>query len=240
MIRNYFLLNLLLIVVIAVLGNKLSHVVKHRMDIPAETGNAEVKKEESAAGHAEKILDENAVEVISSLDLFRPSRSAPSVENKAAEKPPLPNPPKLFGTVILNDNKTAILEQSDTKTTKVYRVNDTVSGYTVIDILEDKVVLMGNDEKVEVRLRDDKGVQQPARTIVRPSAAPAPQTIQQQTQRPAPQRRVRPVPPRRRPSRPVQPNTGNIAAPETPQPTPTPETPESPEADNPSDQEEEQ
>src|SRR4030067_13587 len=101
MIRNYFLLNLLLIVIIGVLGSKLYHVVKY----------------------------------------------------KAAEKPPLPSPPKLYGTVILNNNKTAILEQSDTRTTKVYRINDTISGYTVLEIHEDKVVLSGNDEKVEVRLR---------------------------------------------------------------------------------------
>jgi type II secretory pathway component PulC len=225
MIRNYFLLNLLLIVVIGFLGNKLYDVVKYRAEMPAEAVPGEVRKEDTAAGHTEKTLDENAFEPISVLDLFRPSRTAPSVENKAAEKPPLPSPPKLFGTVILNDNKTAILEQSDTKTTKVYRINDTISGYKVLEIHEDKVVLLGNDEKVEVRLRDDKGVQAPSRPITRPPIVTQPSQPGRQIGSPgtAPQRRARPVPPRRRPTRAVPPSVPPAEAPQTLQ---TPEAPE--------------
>ncbi len=237
MIRNYFLLNLLLILVIGVLGNKFYHVVKYTAEMPAEAGTGEVPKEDIAAGHADKALDDNAYEPISVLDLFRPSRSAPSVENNAAEKPPLPNPPKLFGTVILNDNKTAILESSDTKTTKVYRINDNISGYTVLEIHEDKVVLLGNDEKVEVRLRDDKGAQAASRSVIRPPIMP--QTSQplqpgRQIESPgaAPQRRARPVPPRRRPARTNPPDNINVPPAEVPQSPQGHETPEAPEAVN--------
>ncbi len=229
MIRNYFLLNLLFIVIIGVLGNKLYHVVKYTAEIPAESGTGEGRKEDIVVGRADKALNENAFEPISVLDLFRPSRSAPSVENKAAERPPLPNPPRLFGTVILNNNKTAILEQSDTKTTKVYRINDIISGYTVLEIHEDKVVLSGNDEKVEVRLRDDKGVQPPRRPIIRP---PQPSQPGSQIENPgdAPQRRARPVPPRRRPATTVPPDNINVPPSDVPQMPQAYETPEAPEA----------
>lgn len=233
MIRNYFLLNLLLILVIGVLGNKLYHVVKYKAEIPAEAGTGEVRQEDIAVGHTDKVLDDNAFEPISVMDLFRPSRTAPSAENKAAEKPPLPAPPKLFGTVILNNNKTAILEQSDTKTTKVYRINDTISGYTVLEIHEDKVVLLGNDEKVEIRLRDDKGTQAPSRSVIRPPIMP--QTSQPGRQiepGAAPQRRARPVPPRRRPARTNPMDNSNVPPAEAPQSPQGHETPETPEAIN--------
>ena len=234
MIRNYFLLNLLLILIIGGLGNKLYHVIKNKAEIPAGAATGEAPKE-AAAGHTDKALDETAVEAISVLDLFRPSRTAPSAENKAAEKPPLPPPPKLFGTVILNEKKTAILEQSDTKTTKVYRINDTVSGYIVLEIHEDKVVLLGNDAKVEVRLRDDKGVQAPGRPVIRPPTIPQPSQPGGQVESPGatPQRRARPVPPRRRPARANPPDNRTVPPPpEVPQAPQTPEVPETPESAN--------
>lgn len=219
MIRNYFLLNIFLILIIGVLGNKFYHVLTYSMELPAEAGTGEFQKEDIAVAHKDSVFDERVFDAISALDLFRPSRTAPLVEKKGTEKPPLPNPPKLFGTVILNDNKTAILEQPDTKTTKVYRINDTISGYTVLEIHENKVVLLGNDEKVEVRLRDDKGVQPPRRTVVRPSTLPQMSQPGSQIQSPgtAPQRRARPVPPRRRPARTVPPDNRNIAPPDVPQ-----------------------
>jgi len=232
MIRNYFLLNLLLIAIIGVLGNKFYHVLKYSAEMPAEAGEGEVRKEDMPGGYKVKGIDESIFETISAHDLFRPSRTAPLVEKKGAEKPQLPPPPKLFGTVILNENKTAILEQPDTKTTKVFRINDTVSGYKVLEIYEDKVVLLGNDERVEVRLRDDKGVQAPGRTTVRPPLT-SPQIPQPggQIQRPGvmPRQRARPVPPRRRPVRTVPPDNRNITPPETPQPQQEPEVPEAPE-----------
>lgn len=217
MIRNYFLLNLLLILIIGVLGNKFYHVLEYSAEMPIEDGSGVVPEEFVPVEHKDRAYDENAFEVISSMDLFRPSRTAPSVERKAAEKPPLPAPPKLFGTVILNDNKTAILEASDSRSTKVYRLNDTISGYTVLEIHEDKVVLMGNDEKVEVRLRENKGVQSQSRPVVRPPIVPQPgRQIQNQNPGAVPQRRARPVPPRRRPTRTIPPDNINVPAPEIP------------------------
>ncbi|MBI5663524.1 MAG: hypothetical protein HZC49_00325 [Nitrospirae bacterium] len=233
MIRNYFLLNLLLILVAGLLGNKLYRVVKYTAEIPAEAVTVEERKEDIAVEHADKAFDENAYEPISEMDIFRPSRTAPSAESKAAEKPPLPPPPKLFGTVILNENKTAILEQSDTKTTKVYRINDTVSGYTVLEIHEDKVVLLGNDEKVEVRLRDDKGAQTQSRPVLRPPTVPQPaQPGRQISPGAAPQRRSRPVPPRRRPTITPAPENRNVPPAEVPPSHETPEAPDTPEAEN--------
>lgn len=242
MIRNYFLLNLLLILFIGMLGNKFYHVLKYSAEMPLKAGNEQERKEYIAIEHKDKAFNEGSFEAISALDLFRPSRTAPLVKKKGSEKTPLLNPPKLFGTVILNDNKTAILEQPDTKTTKTYRINDTIAGYTVLEIHEDKVVLSGNGERVEVRLRDDKGVQPQRRTPGRPATLPQMTQPGRQTVNPGvvPQRRARPVPPRRRPVRTVPQDTVNITPPEVPQSPQTPDAADAPDAADEPAQEEEQ
>jgi hypothetical protein len=129
------------------------------VDIPLEPEMAAENMEDVKVKHREKVVSEASFKIIRDQDLFRPSRSAPSKTREKIEKVAAPkNTPRLFGTIILGDNKTAILEDSETKTTKTYRVNESVSGFVVSEILEDKVILLSGSEKVEVRLRDDKGI----------------------------------------------------------------------------------
>ncbi len=159
MLRNYFIINLILIIIIGFLGFELFSAFASYVDIPLEPEMATENKEDVRVKHKEKVVSEAFLKIIADQDLFRPSRSAPSIKKEKIEKTAAPkNTPRLFGTIILGDNKTAILEDPETKTTKAYRVNESVSGFVVSEILEDKVVLLSGGEKVEVRLRDDKGI----------------------------------------------------------------------------------
>jgi len=194
-LRNYFLLNLLLILIILVLGVKLYNILAYSPEIPLTASVSEVQKKDADIKGKGKVVNDSEYDIISRLDLFRPSRSASAKEDKKIETAPLKNPPKLFGTVILNDIKTAILEDPDSKKTKVYRIDDSIAGYRVSEILENKVVLSGNGDKVEVRLRDDKGIKPPKRPAARSRA-------KRKVKSPATQqRRSRPVPPRKRSTR---------------------------------------
>lgn len=196
MLRNYFLLNLLLILIILVLGVKLYNILAYSPEIPETASVSEIQKKDVDIKGKGKVVNDSEYDIISRLDLFRPSRSASKKEHKKIETAPLKDPPKLFGTVILNDIRTAILEDPDSKKTKVYRIDDVIAGYRISDILENKVVLSGNGNTVDVRLRDDKGIKPPRKPAVSSRGkrkVRGPGTAQQ--------RRARPVPPGKRSTR---------------------------------------
>ena len=91
------------------------------------------------------------------MDLFQPDRKLPAEKAPEAKQTVQPgNTPRLFGTIILGDKKTAILEDPDTKATKIYSINDSIAGYVVSEISSNKVVLLLNDESVEDKLQDEK------------------------------------------------------------------------------------
>ncbi len=197
MIRNYFLLNLLLMLVIGVLGFRLYNVLEYSPEMPVKADKKADRKDVAAAAGRDRVLNEKSFDAISKLDLFNPSRSASSAQEKKTEAPQLKNPPKLFGTIILKENKSAILEDPESKTTKMYRINDLIAGYRLSEIYENKIVLSRNGDTVEVRLRDDKGIKPAKRSTLR---TPAKREVKSRTSS-ARQRRTRPVPPRRRPTR---------------------------------------
>lgn len=226
MLRNYFLLNLLLALIIVGLGLELYDVISHPLQMPSEAVAEDIQRRSVDFTDRGKVINESDFDAISRLDLFRPSRTASLKNDKKTDLPPLKPPPKLFGTVILNGNKTAILQDSDTRSTKVYRINEFVSGYKVIDILEDRVILLANEDKVEVKLREDKGITSPSRSAIRPVPLPGSQMQNNST---TPPRRSRPVPPRRRAVVPPQQNNTNTPTPEVPQ---VPEAPRAPEVEN--------
>ena len=66
--------------------------------------------------------------------------------------------PDLFGTIITNESKSALIQDRVSKQTGVYSVNDEVAGFTVSEIREDAVVLTKNDKFVEIRLREYKDI----------------------------------------------------------------------------------
>jgi hypothetical protein len=200
-LRNYFLLNLLLLLIIGVLGVKFYNIIANKTEIPSEASVKGAQKVDKGIPSGNKNVNEGEFNKISDLDLFRPSRSAPAEEAKQSEVSPMKDPPKLFGTIIFDSNRTAILEDPETKTTKAYRLGDMILGYTISDISESKVVLTRDGDDVVVKLRDDKGVKTPVRTVQPGISTPSPVQRQVQTPGSPVQRRARPVPPRRRPAR---------------------------------------
>jgi len=200
MLRNYFLINLVLIIALSFLGVKLYGTFRATAGMPSPS-EIKQKKAKDVTERRSPGFNEASYEVITQNDLFRPSRSASKKKvEKTAEKAALKNPPKLFGTIILNNLKTAILQDTESKSTKSYKVNEQIAGYTISEILEDKVVLVKDGEKFEVKLREDKGIKTSKRPTVRTdrsikkSVKPATQTRQR---RPRRVRRNVPPPPRR-------------------------------------------
>ena len=189
MLRNYFLINVVLIIIIGFLSIKLYKVIEYSVDLPAEPTGKKIEKEIEVKPK-DKEIRETSFDVISKLDLFRPSRSPAPKKNKKTTGKALPEkPPRLFGTIILNNKKTAILEDPGTKTTKTYRINDSIAGFTISEILEDRVVLLSDGDRVEVRLRDEK------KGILSKAKRKPLRRVQSRKSK----RRTKPVPPRSQP-----------------------------------------
>jgi type II secretory pathway component PulC len=201
MIRNYFFINLILLIIISFLGSKFYRVYSQTFNVPSGTAVKQVQKETAPLTSEDTALDASHFQIISNMDLFRPARSPYKEDVKQQEVPKIP--PRLFGTVILGNEKTAILEDPNTKTTRTYRINDSVGGYVISDILEDKVVLSSNGEKSEVRLREEKKGLPPVKPMVVPQQQPQQTPQPTQPQQPQIQPRIqqqpvqRPVPPQR-------------------------------------------
>ncbi|MEK7309138.1 MAG: hypothetical protein AAB089_08710, partial [Nitrospirota bacterium] len=81
---------------------------------------------------------------------------------------------------------------------KQYNLNDSVSGFIISDIQEDRVVLLRGAEKIEVMLREVKD----ATSMMRP---PAVQQLPPQRPQPVTRPRIVPTPRRPIPQAPVQP-----------------------------------
>lgn len=199
MLRNYFLINLILLIIVGMLGLRLYKTWVKPLDIaeqktPQQTQkDKKISEDKKTEEKKELNFNETVYNVIVQKDLFRPSRSAPQVEEIPQQF--LANPPKLYGTIIMGNNKSAILEDPKTKTTRLYRLNDLLGGFTISDIQDNKVVLSMGDESIEVKLREIK-------TITAPRQQPVPQPVPQ-VQRPQ-QPQVRPQDSLQRPERPVR------------------------------------
>lgn len=183
MIRNYFLINIILLVIIGFLWTKFYKVYSNTYEIPSEATTKQIQKKTYQAVGNETAPDAARFQIISNMDLFRPSRT-PYKEDVKQQVIPT-NPPRLFGTVIQGNEKTAILEDPNTKLTRLYHPNESIGGYVISDILEEKVVLSRDGEKTEVKLREDKKGLMPVRPMVAPPPPlqqAQPKTLPQQQQ----------------------------------------------------------
>jgi type II secretory pathway component PulC len=193
MLRNYFLINVILIVVIVFLGIRFYDVYTRTMDIPRGPSAKQVRQEGAQVKSESRPVDPSLFQTISNMDLFRPARSPYRGETSQQALPKAP--PRLFGTVILDHEKTAILEDPDTKATRSYHINEPIGGYVISDILEDRVVLLSNGERSEVRLREEKKGLPPVRQQIIPLPTPS-KILPPQMQ---PQVQPQPVPPQQQP-----------------------------------------
>jgi len=101
--------------------------------------------------------------VIAEKNLFHPERTIP-VEKK--EKKPLPKPDfVLYGTLINSDTNKAFMDDLKApystpgrgKRQRILRQGDSLSGFKLKEVLEDRVVMTRAGESIEVRLDDQKG-----------------------------------------------------------------------------------
>ncbi len=225
MLRNYFLINLILLIIVGMLGLRLYKTWVKPLDITAQKTLQQTQQKDKKISEDKKTeekkelsFNETVYNVIVQNDLFRPSRSAPQVDEIPLQI--LANPPKLYGTIIMGNDKSAILEDQNTKTTRLYSLNDLFGGFTISDIQENKVVLSMGDESIEVKLREIKTITAPRQQPFMPQPPP-------QIQQPQPPQ-VRPQGSLQRPERPIRvpPNVpqGAVA------PSPPPAVPSSPPA----------
>ncbi|MEK7238578.1 MAG: hypothetical protein AAB012_03695 [Nitrospirota bacterium] len=194
MLRNYFLINLILLIIVGMLGLRLYKTWVKPLDIaeqktPQQTQkDKKISEDKKTKEKKELNFNETVYNVIVQKDLFRPSRSAPQVEEIPLQF--FANPPKLYGTIIMGNDKSAILEDPKTKTTKLYRLNDLLGGFTISDIQDNKVVLSMGDESIEVKLREIKTITAPRQQPFMPQQQPQiqqpqpPQVRPQGTERP--------------------------------------------------------
>lgn len=194
--RSLFLINVILFTIIGLLGIKLYNTWNHSLEVPAISAQEKPKAgKKRTISKREHILNETSYQIIVDKDLFRPSRT-PIKENAQTATPLSPKDrPKLFGTMIMDSRKFAILEDPSTKASKIYYINDSFSGFTVSEILEDKVILKRGGESFEVKLREKKDIKLPKP----PKKAPKKRT---------PPRRTRP---RRTFKKPGENKSGNAA-----------------------------
>jgi type II secretory pathway component PulC len=128
----------------------------------------------------------NYYDLIVKKDLFRPSRTSFIDEGKVVETSSK-DKPKLFGTIIMNNERHAILEDPNTKITRMYTINDSVAGYTINDIEEDRVILTKAGNTYEVKLREIKEIKFPA--MKPPPVTPQRRPRRQHIRRPNTQQR---------------------------------------------------
>lgn len=159
--RKYYFLNAILITIAVLLGNKFYGVILK----PVELFPAVKSQDTSATGPVKEILPEKKKElfdyqVIVWKDLFRPGRKEPDAGDSFAETAP----PKLIGILVKNDGARAFFMDSVTKVTKTYKQKETISGYTIHEILENKVILMKDGEKIDLKIVPVETIAAPVKT----------------------------------------------------------------------------
>lgn len=198
MFRNYFFINIILILIVSFLGLRFYKALIYKKDNPVNITVTKAGPENIKAVSEDKGIDKESLKVITEKDIFRSSRTSSLAVTNVM---PPQNPPTLFGTIIVGVEKTALLKEDAGNTARMYRLNESVSGYLIVDIQDDKVLLSAGGQTIVVKLRGKKGANMPQFNPGMPVQG-------------ATGRRVRPNP--QRPSR----NSTNII---TPAPAPVPE-----------------
>lgn len=200
MFRNFVVINIFLFLIVCFLGAELYGTLNRPMEVPTEAPAPEPKGSPQDNTKGSKFVRQQSFDIIARANLFNPSRSSKKEDEKVIATPPPKNQPKLFGTIILGGRKLAILEDPSTRERKTFGLNESVGGYTVLDIAENSVVLTWSGEEVTVQLREDKGVkplpkrEAPKRHVQRATAPRSPRERAQRRRR-RPRRTRANVPP---------------------------------------------
>ena len=184
MFRNYFLLNIVLVIILSLLGIRLYYILNTSLSIPVAPNPSIPRKIMKNAQGNKLHIDVKSYDVIVSKNLFHPSRSAQKETPTTIANPVSDNEvPQLFGTVITNEKKLALLEDRSTKKARLYKVNDSISGFTVSQILENKVKLQKGGETIGVGLWQEKKFTNPTRPMTRKKVITNPATKRRRPRR---------------------------------------------------------
>ena len=153
--------------IIVLLGIRLHNVLTTDIKIPTKASAVSPQKIDKKLTKKSDRINSSSYDVIASKNLFHPSRSTAQKPSEVSRPVSKNDIPQLFGTIITNDKKLAILEDQSSKRSTLYKVNDSVAGFVVSQILENKVILLKDGESIEVTLRADKKFKKSKRTQTR-------------------------------------------------------------------------
>lgn len=177
MFRSHFLLNIILLVIIIVLGVKLYNALFHTVDIPTQAIVQDGQYGRITVTRKVRAPDKSSIHVITSKDIFRDTRSSSQTTERQRKPIDMKNLPTLFGTIIMNGQRKAIIKMKGEKSNRILEQDATIAGFQISEIQEDKVVLIQDGEKIELKLRNKKSVtskpaaeqkRQPRKRRVRP------------------------------------------------------------------------
>jgi len=89
---------------------------------------------------------------ITSVDSSQSSGSTVNDQSEQYIMLPVSDELSLHGTVIMNNIRLAIIKDSNSKQSGLYNLNDQVGGFTVLDILDNTVILNKNNAMVQISL----------------------------------------------------------------------------------------
>lgn len=162
MLQKYYLINAILISVAIFLGYKLYADIQKPINVLPSANKAEVVMPLAVKDtKPENIINLNKYLIINEKDLFRPERKKADDNETAVIETPVP----ILAGIIINKNggKTFFIDPVS-KTTKVYKKNDIVSGYIVNEILGNKVLLTKGAEKLELKISSVKTIEAPGKS----------------------------------------------------------------------------
>lgn len=174
MSHKHILLNTVLIVILGILCFKLYQIWATPIDSVLPPTKPKAPRQETQQVQKKKAvtasLKRSVLQVIPQRDIFSPSRGAIDRGGTQKKGPSMVKPPRLFGTVIIDGDRRAILEDPVTKVTRLYRINESIAGLIISRIEKDRVILKGSRGRtIQVRLRNAKG-----NPPVHPEGPPAP------------------------------------------------------------------
>ena len=184
-IRNINILNILLLTVILIFaGYSIAPLLEAKISytlppVKKHLNALEEKDDETPLSHLPSVLE---YALIGDNNLFHPERKIP-VEKK--EEPPLPKPDfVLYGTLITNDISLAYLEDMKTprstpgrgRRQTALRKGDSLGGFTLKEIEQEKIVMVRGEEKIIVPMMDPSHPRERIETsaATAPSSASAP------------------------------------------------------------------
>jgi type II secretory pathway component PulC len=180
---NYFLknINLLNIILIAAIFISAAYMIlplystDMKYTLPSVKKPVSEAKEKPAESTIPSLSDYT---IIAEDNLFHPDRKIPPVKTAEQE---LPKPEfVLYGTMITDDNRLAYLSDRKAPLTtpgrgerqSVLHEGNTLSGYTLREILPDKVIMVRGEDKIEVDVVDSSKKRSQVATQPTPTQQP--------------------------------------------------------------------